>query len=41
MPERQVVGAMKEETSVRQVMYDMQVELADTLERLSKTNFGG
>ena len=27
---------MKEETSVRQVMYDMQVELADTLERLSK-----
>lgn len=40
-PAGQVVGAMKEETSVRQVMYDMQVELADTLERLSKTSFGG
>ncbi len=33
-PAGQVVGAMQEETSVRQVMYDMQSELADTLERL-------
>ena len=33
-PAGQVVGAMHEETSVRQVMYDMQSELADTLERL-------
>lgn len=33
-PAGQVVGSMKEESTVRQVMYDMQVELADTLERL-------
>lgn len=34
-PAGQVVGAMTEETTVRQVMYEMQSELADTLERLA------
>ena len=33
-PAGQVVGSMKQETSVRQVMLEMQTELADTLERL-------
>ncbi len=40
-PAGQIVGAMNEETTVRQVMYDMQTELADTLERLSKNGLGG
>lgn len=40
-PAGQVVGTMTEETTVRQVMYDMQVELADTLERLGKLDLGG
>lgn len=34
-PAGQIIGAMNEETTVRQVMYDMQVELADTLERMA------
>lgn len=34
-PAGQVVGAMTEETTVRQVMYEMQTELADTLERMA------
>ena len=33
-PAGQVVGSMKQETSVRQVMLEMQTELADALERL-------
>lgn len=40
-PAGQVVGAMKEETTVREVMYEMQTELADTLERLARKNLGG
>lgn len=40
-PAGQVVGGMTEETTVRQVMYDMQVELLDALERMSKFDPGG
>jgi NAD(P)H-dependent flavin oxidoreductase YrpB (nitropropane dioxygenase family) len=39
-PAGQVVGTMTEETTVRQVMYDMQVELVETLERLGRIDLG-
>lgn len=39
-PAGQVVGSMKQETSVRQVMLEMQTELADTLERLQTLGQG-
>ncbi len=39
-PAGQVVGSMKQETSVRQVMLDMQTELADALERLQTLGQG-
>ncbi len=40
-PAGQIVGVMTGETTVKQVMYDMQVELVETLERLSKIDLGG
>ena len=39
-PAGQVVGSMKQETSVRQVMLEMQTELADALERLQTLGQG-
>ena len=39
-PAGQVVGSMKQETSVRQVMLEMQTELADALERLQTLGYG-
>ena len=39
-PAGQVVGSMKQETSVRQVMLEMQTELADTIQRLQTLGQG-
>ncbi|MBT6983709.1 MAG: hypothetical protein HN956_05100 [Rhodospirillaceae bacterium] len=40
-PAGQVVGTMTAETTVRQVMYDMQLELVETLEGLSPSILQG
>jgi NAD(P)H-dependent flavin oxidoreductase YrpB (nitropropane dioxygenase family) len=39
-PAGQVVGTMTSETTVKQVMYDMQVELVEALERIGHLDFG-
>jgi NAD(P)H-dependent flavin oxidoreductase YrpB (nitropropane dioxygenase family) len=41
IPAGQSVGTMTEETSVRQVMYDMQVEMADAFERMAGIDLTG
>ncbi len=41
IPAGQSVGTMTEETSVRQVMYDMQLELADALGRINFIELAG
>lgn len=41
IPAGQVVGAMTEETIVREATYAMQTELADTLERMAGIEYGG